>query len=639
MPEPDPPDPTARRVHRPEQRAGVHVTARPPFGLVDRAVEARRDLSVGTLGRLHRRAVSGHRLEELDRRLAPDPAVGVAQVQPVEPVPDHVHPRVVPAAEPPEPIASFRDQDLAAGLGQLLGIRLSGRLVDGFVGGDQALPGPGVLRVACPGFEVAVDPRPGHDPGQPLTGGVGLEEAGDGGQLQLLCRAEPPVELVEESVPVLLVEIPAVLAVQGDRDQKRRTRILTLPDGMQTGQQVGNRLLRLIVLVIEADQVGEAGIAKDDVDRPPLPLQPVRQVEEVRTLDPVSVSADGAVEGPVEHALIARQPEQAVLLGQECDLVAQGQLGRPQPLGSGPEEPAMSLHRQAQLLGGVLGMGEGPVGQLDRGRRRPGGVEVPDEGQDGMVEGARGQLRLAAFAQRPVRGQHPAHGVELGGDDRLLVLLGEVAAPGQQLADRSPAFHRVGVDPGEVGPDLKVAQLRIREESGQLGLGPRRGLLPLAHQLQVAGEATHPPVAAGIREPAGHEGPFLFGQIAGRAAGQVEVEVGGVARQVVLDLGAERGHQVEGLDHAGIAVQERRHPVVILDAAQADPGQEDGIGQVILVIGLVHVPDEGHMQRRGHGRLVYFTRRGCRRASPGGGPSCRRIEAGASTRRSAGRRA
>src|SRR5438132_1345670 len=55
------------------------------------------------------------------------------------------------------------------------------------------------------------------------------------------------------------------------------------------------------------------------------------------------------------------------------------------------------------------------------------------------------------------------------------------------------------------------------------------------------------------------------------------------------------------------SIQEGRHPVVILDAAQADPGQEDGIGQVILVIGLVHVPDEGHMQRRGHGRLCYRT--------------------------------
>src|SRR5439155_7528283 len=52
------------------------------------------------------------RLEQTGRRPSAHELVDVAEVQPKLVVPDRVHARVVLAAEPPEPVAAFRDQDL-----------------------------------------------------------------------------------------------------------------------------------------------------------------------------------------------------------------------------------------------------------------------------------------------------------------------------------------------------------------------------------------------------------------------------------------------------------------------------------------------------------------------------------------------
>ena len=53
---------------------------------------------------------------------------------------------------------------------------------------------------------------------------------------------------------------------------------------------------------------------------------------------------------------------------------------------------------------------------------------------------------------------------------------------------------------------------------------------------------------------------------------------------------------------SGKSVEQRRHVVIILDAVHTDPGKDVGTGDVILVIGLVHVPDEGYGERMvGHG--------------------------------------
>ena len=48
-----------------------------------------------------------------------------------------------------------------------------------------------------------------------------LEEFGNGNRLQLWLIADPAVERLQEVVAVGFVEIPCVLSVQGDGDERR----------------------------------------------------------------------------------------------------------------------------------------------------------------------------------------------------------------------------------------------------------------------------------------------------------------------------------------------------------------------------------------------------------------------------------
>src|ERR1700738_5526577 len=82
------------------------------------------------------------RLEQASGRPLPHQLVHVPQMQAELVVPDRVHAGVVLAAEPPEPVAPLRDQDLApterGGVGNLW--TLARLLVEPFTGVRQELP-------------------------------------------------------------------------------------------------------------------------------------------------------------------------------------------------------------------------------------------------------------------------------------------------------------------------------------------------------------------------------------------------------------------------------------------------------------------------------------------------------------------
>ena len=166
MPEPDPAERAARRVHGAEEGGDVDVAAGLPFAVIEDAIQLRRDLALwplrsGILGILDDRLVEPWRRRLIQRH------IDVAQVQAEEAVPDLVHPRVMRPAEPPKPIAALGDQRLPSG--QLeLGPRLSTSLLltQEVARLRQAFPGHVVLLVADPGVEAGIDPGSGLDPGQ-----------------------------------------------------------------------------------------------------------------------------------------------------------------------------------------------------------------------------------------------------------------------------------------------------------------------------------------------------------------------------------------------------------------------------------------------------------------------------------------
>ena len=192
----------------------------------------------------------------------------------------------------------------------------------------------------------------------------------------------------------------------------------------------------------------------------------------------------------------------------------------------------------------------------------------------------------------------------MGAKDRLLVILGKVPALSHQLAQAGISADDFGADPREVEPYLQVAELRVREQFRHVVGGAWPGLFSLAGEVQVARILADTAELARLGHPAGDEGALLGRQLRRRPAGKVQVDVAILAIDVVRHLRHQRGHQVERLLDRRIVIEQRRHLVVVLGAAQPHPGQKEGVLQVILVVRLVHVPDEGHMQGSRHGKRV-----------------------------------
>ena len=82
-------------------------------------------------------------------------------------------------------------------------------------------------------------------------------------------------------------------------------------------------------------------------------------------------------------------------------------------------------------------------------------------------------------------------------------------------------------------------------------------------------------------------------ELGGRLQAQLEEPVAGAVGGERLELHQQRRHQVEGHLDAGKLAQQRHHPVVVLQRVQPDPRQDVLARDEVLVVRLVHVPQEG----------------------------------------------
>ena len=315
----------------------------------------------------------------------------------------------------------------------------------------------------------------------------------------------------------------------------------------------------------------------------------------------LAVARQACLQRPGEHVVVGDDPLDAGLRRQRGHRVADRHLARPHAPRMHPHQPLEGAHAHLDLALGVLAVGEAPGRKADLGYGGPGGLQVDQQRQDRVVVGREGELDLPSAGQLGVLGYHPPDQAELGFEEHLLVLLREALVFGLELGQAGVAVDPSGVDPGQVGPHLEVADVLLQEG---LILGP-------GGQLQVARAGLYAQETRRLAGPVDQEPALLVAQVPRGPAGEVEEEVLVVAAGVVLDLGQQRGHQVEGLADARVVVQEGGHLVVVLGRPQPHPGQQVGLGEVVLVVGLVHVPDQGEMERS-HGeaqRIVSRKRR------------------------------
>ena len=409
---------------------------------------------------------------------------------------------------------------------------------------------------------------------------------------------------MEERIAIGLVRVPAVFAVEGDHRQEGRV-LLPLLDGAEAVDEVRGRLVGRRILVLEANRVGERRVAEHEMDRRAVALKTVGRVE-LLGLGHLSlrVPADRTLKRPGEDPLIAEHPLQPVIGGQPHHVLGNGGLRRPEAARPAPEVAPMRLQAQAQLLSRVVRVREYRVRHLQVRPCDARDAKILDQGQDGVVVRAGDQLGLPSLLQLPIFGKYRAEQFELHPQDGLHVRLRKQPAFQNQLGNLRIALDRLGADPRQVEPHEQITQLGVGEQRGQAaGRGWAR-LLPLAHQFQVAWILAHAPNLARLGHPARDEGPLVGAEPRHRTAGQVHVDVCNAAVDIVLDLLHQRRHQVERLLEVGVRVEQRRHLVIVLGGAQPNPGQQKTVAQVVFVIRLVHVPDEGHMQRARHGERV-----------------------------------
>ena len=294
----------------------------------------------------------------------------------------------------------------------------------------EEVPGDGVFGVADPGVETGVDPAAGEEPVQRAAIRHRAEEVAHRRADDVGTRVELGVERVQEIVAVAGVELPGVLAVEGDGDQEVAVALLLL-DPAEPAHEVADRVLRRHPIVVEADQVAEHPVPEDHRHLAALALDPVGLVERLRRHDPAfAIPAEAALERAGEHVFVGDHPFQPGLDGERRHGFADCHLRRPETGRPASEQPLESRHPERDLLLGVLPVREVAMGQLDAGRGSAGRVDVADQGQDRVVVGRRGELDLAGLGHLPVLWDHAPHHLQLGVEENRLVGLGEVAVLG-----------------------------------------------------------------------------------------------------------------------------------------------------------------------------------------------------------------
>ena len=136
--------------------------------------------------------------------------------------------------------------------------------------------------------------------------------------------------------------------------------------------------------------------------------------------------------------MIRRQPH---------GVVRDGGFGRPDPARPAAEAAGMRLDAEAQLFGGVVEMLERPARHRQVGSCDARDSQVGDQRQDGMVVGAGDQLRLPAFLQLAIFGQHLAQQFELDPQHGLYVGVGKEALLAHQFGNLRVTLDHLGADP------------------------------------------------------------------------------------------------------------------------------------------------------------------------------------------------
>src|SRR5256885_10240655 len=165
---------------------------------------------------------------------------------------------------------------------------------------------------------------------------------------------------------------------------------------------------------------------------------------------------------------------------------------------------------------------------------------------------------------------HPRKKFTFSGDDSRLVFERIISALANQFRNIR-LFQKVFVEPTNLGQHLQVGKvLGLKNLLRTLWRIPSAAE-PLP-QLPVTWITANYVRGMGLKQILQSETSLIEGKIIRGLSSHLKERIVGFTRNVVLDLGNERWHQIESLMNVGKLIQQFDHPVVVLQRVQARPG-------------------------------------------------------------------
>ena len=251
----------------------------------------------------------------------------------------------------------------------------------------------------------------------------------------------------------------------------------------------------------------------------------------------------------------------------------------------------MALDGAADVDLGVLGVTLAIRGEGHVGHRLAGQLLIEQERQNRMIVRSGRQLDLSPFGELAVQGDHLGQQVALLVQEPLLLVFGVVPPLGFERGQLGVFLEQQRVDPGQVRPDLKVAEVAGAESSGGPlgGVGPRS-----AKHVQLMISRVRPDHRVGERheEVVEQVEDVLAFQAVDRLAGGDQVFVGR-AFDVSLKLAEEAGDEIDCALELGDFLQVQGHSEVVFGGVEPHPRHRVFAGDVVRVVWLVLMPHQG----------------------------------------------
>ena len=208
--------------------------------------------------------------------------------------------------------------------------------------------------------------------------------------------------------------------------------------------------------------------------------------------------------------------------------------------------------------------------------------------------------------ESPVQRDDFSHGHPLQVQDFPLFVLGEAAIFLAQRGQTRILLDGAVSEPGEIVPHLQIQQLLCGKLAGDaVEIMPGDVQSPFHQQLMVSWEGSHHRRPIGRKKMTDQKGLFFEGQIGRWALGMFEKKIEDLAGADFLELQEERRGKIECGANSRKFFQQIGHIVVGLGRMQAYPRHAGRSGHRIGVVGLVHMPQETHMDMLHRCRLPF----------------------------------